>query len=411
MKNVEKYVEKRADTADSGNVVLRTVNGKTGRVREISRTFRRAALGAFACFVLFCVSVGLTLNGFYEKGIVISRRVTGCDVKVTAAAEQTSNDFDGAFDDFSGMKGEFGGTENAENREFIFSAAEKGILAAIGVAVIAVSVVLWRKNRKEKKRMEEMQKKIEKVLKFTEKDELLYVDVADMLKNGKNRFLYAEEDGVLFQDDRGFYEKGTYVFAAENDAVTRKILLSLPFEERNNVSQGVLACHGSEIAEICKEFFGYDRVTPCYQVVYGCESRREPKGIVRFEKVSEKYLPLVIRTYDRESPDALKRLAEQGKIEAAFAEIDGKEQFVGYIGQHPEGSMGMLYVFPEFRRRGFAEELESREINAVLDEGRVPYAHIIEDNYKSFALQQKLGAKVAADKVVWMSNSARKKDR
>ena len=83
---------------------------------------------------------------------------------------------------------------------------------------------------------------------------------------------------------------------------------------------------------------------------------------------------------------------------------------IGYIGQHPEGSMGLLLIFPQYRRHGYAEELESFQINAILAEGRTPYAHIIEDNFKSFSLQQKLGAIVASGKVVWMSRSDEKRD-
>lgn len=406
-----KNVEKRAEiSVERTGFLQENVNKGTARGR--GRFVCRNILSVRACIAaVFCISVIFLFYFAIGKSDVscftFFRNASG----ISAAAENTSNGFDGEFDDMGGLKGNFDGMEIETRRKNDFSEAEKILVAAVGILVIAVLIVQWRKGKKERIETEEMQKTIEKAMKFAETDELFYVDVADMLKNGKNRFLYAEEDGVLFQDDRGFYEKGTYVFAAENDAVARKILLSLPFEERKNVGQGVLACHGEKIAEICKEFFGYDRVTPCYQVVYDCNEKRELKGLVRFEKLSEKYLPLVIRTYDKESPDALKRLAEKGMIEAAFATIDGEEKFVGYIGQHPEGSMGMLYVFPEFRRRGYASELESREINIVSEEGRVPYAHIIEDNYKSFALQNKLGAKVASDKVVWMSNSARKKDR
>ena len=72
--------------------------------------------------------------------------------------------------------------------------------------------------------------------------------------------------------------------------------------------------------------------------------------------------------------------------------------------------MGLLFIFPEFRRRGYAQELESFQINAIIAEGRTPYAHIIEDNYKSIALQQKLGAVFADDKVVWMSRSFKNRE-
>lgn len=77
-------------------------------------------------------------------------------------------------------------------------------------------------------------------------------------------------------------------------------------------------------------------------------------------------------------------------------------EFVGFIGRHPEGSMGLLQVFPEYRRQGYGEELESFMINRFLEEGRVPYAHIIVDNEKSMNLQKKLGYEVADKKIYWL---------
>lgn len=254
----------------------------------------------------------------------------------------------------------------------------------------------------------------ERAEKFIAKDPVFYADIADMVRHGTCRFVYADEDGVLFQEDGGFYKHGTFVFAAESENAARKILLLCP-EEYENISNGLLACHGEKIAAFCRDFFAFDRITPCYQTVYRPESPLPLQGALRFEPASGKYLPKIIETYDRESPEALEKLVRQGKIYCAFApaaqgESGEKEVFAGYIGQHPEGSMGLLYIFPEFRRRGYAQEAESFQINAILAEGRTPYAHIIEDNYKSIALQQKLGAVFADDKVVWMSRSFKNRE-
>ncbi|MGN1053412.1 MAG: GNAT family N-acetyltransferase, partial [Candidatus Scatosoma sp.] len=273
-------------------------------------------------------------------------------------------------------------------------------LSVLGVAATAAVIFLARlhakKSRAKRKERTEriMRRQTENAERFVAKDPVLYADIADMARYGKCRFIYAREDGVLFQDDGGFYKHGTYVFAAESENAARRILLLCP-EELENIGNGLLACHGEKISAFCRDFFAFDCVTPCYQVVYRPASPLPLKGALRFEKASGAYLSKIVETYDRETPEALEKLVKQGKIYCAFAagaqgESAEKEAFVGYIGQHPEGSMGLLYIFPEFRRRGYAEELESFQINSILTEGRTPYAHIIEDNFKSFALQQKL---------------------
>ena len=337
------------------------------------------------------------------------------------AENAASEGVDGAFDSPDDMVSEDIAVKiDGDVSEYEENAWAKSVLfvfaAAAGGAGAFLSLFICVKKKKEKKREAmqlKMKKLIEKVEIFIAKDPVFYADIADMVRYGTCRFVYAGEDGVLFQENGGFYKHGTFVFAAESEKAARKILLLCP-EEYENIRNGLLACHGEKIAAFCRDFFDFDRITPCYQTVYRPESPLPLQGVLRFEPASEKYLPKIIETYDRESPQALRKLMRQGKIYCAFAAAPGdteeKEVFAGYIGQHPEGSMGLLYIFPEFRRRGYAQEAESFQINAILAEGRTPYAHIIEDNYKSYALQKKLGAVFAEDKVVWMSRSFKNRE-
>ena len=302
--------------------------------------------------------------------------------------------------------------ENALTKRFKIAIC--AIAGVSGTTLFLFFTVKKTKNKKSEFNKLKMKKQIELTEKFIATDPVFYADIADMVRHGTCRFVYAGEDGVLFQENGGFYKHGTFVFAAESENAARRILLLCP-EEYENIKDGLLACHGEKIAAFCRDFFDFDRITPCYQTVYRPESPLPLQGALRFETANEKHLPKIIETYERESPEALRKLVRQGKIYCAFAaaaqsETEEKEVFAGYIGQHPEGSMGLLFIFPEFRRRGYAQELESFQINAIIAEGRTPYAHIIEDNYKSIALQQKLGAVFADDKVVWMSRSFKNRE-
>lgn len=59
---------------------------------------------------------------------------------------------------------------------------------------------------------------------------------------------------------------------------------------------------------------------------------------------------------------------------------------------HVEGSLGMLFTVPEYRRRGYALRVMTALTQAVINDGNVPYAYIIEDNVasKSLALKYNL---------------------
>lgn len=86
-----------------------------------------------------------------------------------------------------------------------------------------------------------------------------------------------------------------------------------------------------------------------------------------------------------------------GAIFGAF--IEGK--LAGFIGEHIEGSLGMLEVFEEYRRKGIAAELESYMINLHLSRGHLPYGDVIVGNEASMKLQRKLGLKVSKEIYCW----------
>ena len=81
-------------------------------------------------------------------------------------------------------------------------------------------------------------------------------------------------------------------------------------------------------------------------------------------------------------------------------EVNGS--LVGFTGRHTEGSMGMLEVDESHRRKGYGELLERVLIRNVLQDGGIPFCHIIDGNTKSLLLQRKLGLEEAGNPVFWI---------
>ena len=98
-----------------------------------------------------------------------------------------------------------------------------------------------------------------------------------------------------------------------------------------------------------------------------------------FPYLYEKYYPII---------------REEGYIESAISRgmlkcvIDNK--IVGFIGEHPEHSIGLLFVDESYRRIGIARELEKAMINKMIKEGKTPIDHVEKDNVKSQLLQNSL---------------------
>ena len=81
-------------------------------------------------------------------------------------------------------------------------------------------------------------------------------------------------------------------------------------------------------------------------------------------------------------------------------------KIAGFIGVHGEGSIGMLEIFPEYRRKGYGYILEAYVIEQLLDKGYVPYCHVVEGNDASYKLQEKLGFKKSSKPNIWINIKA-----
>ena len=78
------------------------------------------------------------------------------------------------------------------------------------------------------------------------------------------------------------------------------------------------------------------------------------------------------------------------------------DRMAGFIGTHDEGSLGMLTVVPEFRRRGLATYLERVAIDAALKRGHIPFGQVAKHNEASLALQRSMGLTISDELVCWM---------
>ena len=77
------------------------------------------------------------------------------------------------------------------------------------------------------------------------------------------------------------------------------------------------------------------------------------------------YAKLIDENYDLADEEEITAQLDAGVIFGAF--VDG--ELAGFIGRHDEGSVGMLFVFPQFRRLGVAEALERNYVNRELAQG------------------------------------------
>lgn len=223
------------------------------------------------------------------------------------------------------------------------------------------------------------------MLKFWQRDRLQNVMIHEFLRRGGRTI--AENEGAILVEDA---PSGILCVSAANEEAGREVMAARKSYDLVILSQPLMSEHAERrYGLVCEH--------PCHQSVY---TRGEPmplSGKLDISVANEAELETIAATYrfaDREELEAARR---RGMIFTAHA--DGK--FCGYIGEHGEGSMGMLEIFPPFRGRGYATELESFMINKKLEAGGTPYCHIIFGNSASYALQKKLGLETADEPVLW----------
>ena len=211
-------------------------------------------------------------------------------------------------------------------------------------------------------------------------DPLLHADMLDCLDAGKGEVLYSEEDGVMIRSGEDLYRIST-----ESEETLRKLCKMI----KNDRDYDIVTHQFRLISAIYEEKGLFD-ILPCRQGVYRGERLPEPKiNGIEFRPLTLDQLAFVTENYDSDERYIKSRI-EDGMLGA----FDG-EKCVGFIGRHGDGSVGLLKVLPAYRRRGIGEALETRMVNRVLDEGRVPYDHVVIGNDASMSLQKKLGMEFA----------------
>ena len=110
-----------------------------------------------------------------------------------------------------------------------------------------------------------------------------------------------------------------------------------------------------------------------------------------------------------DNPDYIIERIEAGAVYGAFfsdnTDNDTINTLAGIIGIHEEGSIGMLYVKPQYRHQKLATALETYAFNRALENGWIPYGQIIVGNEASMKLQESMGLHFSKSSVYWMTKN------
>ena len=215
-----------------------------------------------------------------------------------------------------------------------------------------------------------------------------YLGIDRVLKRGTGEII-ADLDNALFIRDN---VSGAYLLACE-DKITGIALL----DKYISSDCSLLMVSDYALGQTAYERYGFSEKHECWQAAYyGEKPAIGTKLSVR--AADEHDLPVLIDTYHMIRPEELAEVVRRKSILMGY----DQGRLVGFIGEHLEGSMGILYVFPEYRHRGFGTALQSYLIAKTMEKGFVPFGQIEKDNLNSLRLQEKIGMTCSDDLIVWM---------
>jgi len=218
-----------------------------------------------------------------------------------------------------------------------------------------------------------------------------YLNLDRIIKRGTGKILEEQDNALLVFDHVG---EG-YFLACEDKALGISIL------DKHNASQfPLLMIANYELAQIAFERYAFDDRLICYQVAYYGEKPDAASRLV-FRVADAKDVPTIMQAYDRISEEEMHKVVERKSIMLGY---EG-QNLAGFIGEHLEGSMGMLYVYPQFRGKGYGTELEKKYIAYTMDRGFIPFGQVEKNNTISLALQKKLGMTQPKNLICWMWRS------
>ena len=274
----------------------------------------------------------------------------------------------------------------------------------------------WRKEaaiERTKERRPDLYEKYEALDRCREilkKQKLLHIDMTELIARGQAELVYAKGATIcLFDKVSRIYFHTTDV--KEIGCLALEAIKEHALTHAYEGTADLIVLHQAFMKPDAEEILGLQEIMVCKQAVY---TRKEKlpitglyrvggkdaeDGMVTIRRIGKDYLDTVVAHYQTiDDPAYILERIEKGAMYGTFL----GDELVGFIGTHGEGSIGMLEVFPEYRRRKIGKALETYMINLALEAGQTPFGQVAEGNEKSMRLQESLGLCFSKADVYWM---------
>lgn len=225
----------------------------------------------------------------------------------------------------------------------------------------------------------------ERLIQKLSKNKRSYIHMIEGLARGNAEILYAKDKDILLYDNNC----KVCMLSAISPESGSTLLQMVPKDTTMIVTSQEF------LNALVVEELGFQIYHECYQA---CYTMREPLPVRHkdIRPLTLEDVEYVVSNYPTEKSYIAERIMSKCMY-GAYVE----NQLVGFVGEHDDGALGMLFVEEAYRGRGIGSSLEAYNINRQREAGYIPYAHIIAGNEQSLKLQEKLGLYLSKDTVWW----------
>lgn len=215
------------------------------------------------------------------------------------------------------------------------------------------------------------------------------LNIDRVIKRGTAQIIERADDAILLKDTK------SKALMLACDEVEKGIEI---LERNSGEAKPLIMISNAELGRKVAERFGYEGVMECYQMAYLAKEPPAADDVLEYRTATMENFPLISREYGLVSEDELKELIERGNIIMGYENGEA----VGFIGEHMEGSIGLLQVLEEHRRKGYGISLEKEMIRRTIAKGYIPFGQVVVGNTASLELQKKLGLTKSEGTIFWM---------
>lgn len=259
-----------------------------------------------------------------------------------------------------------------------------------------------QRTRQRRPDLYEKYEALQECKKWMMRQKLLHIDMIELINRGRARIVYRDAKELLLRD----MVSGIYFHTRMADVPTE---WNLPQELGKDERIECIAIHQREMVPFMEKYFHLKTDMECMQGAYTRKEKLPVRGLYgpdgrgengfSIRVLSEEFIPFVTEHYSEiGTEEYVTDRIRHGAVYGAFYD----EKIVGFIADHEEGSIGMLYVLPEYRKRHVAMALETYCMNLAIERGEIPYGQIVLGNEASIRLQEKMGICFAKGTIVWM---------